>query len=69
MPEMYFRFKKLCLLLRRFRSRFGKLQGDSKRTLGVAFIIKIRSKIASYFWQIFIAFLKVLGRDYATPST
>ena len=66
---MYFRFKKLCLLLRRFRSRFGRLQGDPKRTLGVAFIIKIRSKTGSYFWPIFIAFLKVLGRGHAIAPT
>ena len=66
---MYFRFKKLCLLLRRFRSRFGRLQGDPKRTLGAAFAVKIRSKTDTYFWSIFIAFLKVLGRGYAMTLT
>ena len=66
---MYFRFKKLCLLLRRFRSRFGWLRGDPKRTLGAAFVIKIRSKTGSYFLSIFIASLKVVGRGHAIAPT
>ena len=69
MTEMYFRFKRLCLLLRRLRSLLARNQGDPKRTLGAAFAGKIWLKSDTFFWSIFIAFLKVLGRVHAMTST